>query len=128
MNPRITVLSPHKKAASMRGLIGIFTLPFPSDPSKSAKSKEPLLGPKIKHTAYKDLKHDGVQPLPHRLSSVRIIVRRWNLIPEELILQSDSGKQYELLYYQSLFLALIEWDQKQLLYSDRSFGFFLHFL
>lgn len=57
-----------------------------------------------------------------------INVRRWNLFPEELTLQSGFGRQYELQYYQSLSLALTEWDQKQLLHSDTSFGFFLHFL
>lgn len=36
-----------------------------------------------------------------------INVRRWNLFPEELILQSGFGRQYELRYYQSLSLALI---------------------
>lgn len=96
-------------------------------PQKSAKS-ESLLGPKIKYVTSKDLKADEIRLLVHRLSSVRVNVRRWNLFPEELIPQSDFGRQYEPLCYQSPSLALTEWDQKQSLYSGRSCGSFRHFL
>lgn len=61
-------------------------------------------------------------------SKKNISVQRWNSIPVELILQSDSGILCGLLCYQSLSLVLIRLDQKLLLHFDRSFGSFLRFL
>lgn len=61
-------------------------------------------------------------------SKKNVSVQRWNSIPVELTLQSDSGILCGLLCYQSLSLVLTRLDQKLLLYFDRSFGSFLHFL
>lgn len=61
-------------------------------------------------------------------SKKNVSVQRWSSIPVELTLQSDSGILCGLLCYQSLSLVLIRLDQKLLLYFDRSFGSFLHFL
>lgn len=61
-------------------------------------------------------------------SKKNVSVQRWNSIPVELTLQSDSGILCGLLCYQSLSLVLTRLDRKLLLYFDRSFGSFLHFL
>lgn len=89
---------------------------------------------KIRVTAWSKMKHTmcktwnlGIQHLFHRLSFIRVNVQRQCLIPGESALQSGFGTQYEPLYYQSLFLALEGWGQKQSLCFDRSFGFFSPF-
>lgn len=69
------------------------------------------------------------QPITSSFCSQKnVSVQRWNLIPVELIPQSDSGILCGLLCYQSLSLVLIRLDQKLLLHFDRSFGSFLRFL
>ena len=114
--------------ATKQQITHIWTLLFPSDPSEKSKRKESLLGPNIKYFRHEDLESDEIQLLFHRLSSVSVSIQRRNFSREELILWFDSGRWCGPLCYQSPSLVWAEWDQKQSLCSDRSFGFSLHFL
>ena len=114
--------------ATKQQITHIWSLPFSSGPSEKCKRKESLLGPNVKYFRYEDLESDEIQLLFHRWSSVSVSIQRRNFSREELILWFDSGRRCGPLCYQSPSLAWAEWDQKQSLCSDRSFGFPLHFL